>query len=157
VVDGENVDDHRDFRPGRKATQELGVRSPLKEAGLSKAEIRHLSKRLGLDTWNKPSAACLASRIPYHSAITKEKLKQIDEGEHFLRDLGLIGQIRVRHHGEMARLEVDAQNMLKFTDETIRNRIVKYFRSMGFKYTTLDLEGYQVGSLNRSLAPEQKG
>lgn len=157
VVDGENADDHRDFRPGSRAAKELGVRSPLKEANLSKAEIRQLSKKLGLETWNKPSAACLASRILYHSPITSKKLKQVDEGEHFLYNLGLSGQIRVRHHGDVARLEVDARNIVKFTDEMIRNRIVKYFKSLGFKYTTLDLEGYSMGSLNRSLFPGRKG
>jgi pyridinium-3,5-biscarboxylic acid mononucleotide sulfurtransferase len=157
VVDGENADDHRDFRPGSRATQELGIRSPLKEADLSKSEIRQLSKQLGLETWDKPSAACLASRIPYHLPITSKKLKQVDEGEHFLRDLGLSGQIRVRHHGDVARLEVDAQDIVKFADDMIRNRIVKYFRSLGFKHTTLDLEGYSMGSLNRSLSMEQKG
>jgi uncharacterized protein len=157
VVDGENADDHRDFRPGSRATQELGIRSPLKEADLSKSEIRQLSKQLGLETWNKPSAACLASRIPYHLPITSKKLKQVDEGERFLRDLGLSGQIRVRHHGDVARLEVDAQDIVKFADEMIRNRIIKYFRSLGFKHTTLDLEGYSMGSLNRSLSMEQKG
>ena len=157
VVDGENADDHRDFRPGSRATQELGIRSPLKEADLSKSEIRQLSKQLGLETWDKPSAACLASRIPYHLPITPKRLKQVDEGEHFLRDLGLSGQIRVRHHGDVARLEVDAQDIVKFADGMIRNRIVKYFRSLGFKHTTLDLEGYSMGSLNRSLSMEQKG
>ena len=157
VIDGENADDHRDFRPGSRATKELGVRSPLKEANLSKKEIRQLSKKLGLETWNKPSAACLASRIFYHTPITSKKLKQVDEGESFLYNLGLSGQIRVRHHGDVARLEVDVRNIVKITDEMIRNRIVKYFKSLGFKYTTLDLEGYSMGSLNRSLFPGQKG
>jgi uncharacterized protein len=157
VVDGENRDDHRDFRPGSRATQELGIRSPLKEANLSKSEIRQLSKQLGLSTWDKPSAACLASRIPYHMPITSQKLKQVDEGEHFLRNLGLSDQIRVRHHGDVARVEVDAQDLMKFSDEKVRSPIIKYFKSLGFKYTTLDLEGYSMGSLNRSLAPEQKG
>jgi uncharacterized protein len=157
VADGENTDDHRDFRPGIRATRELGVRSPLKEAGLSKTEIRRLSKQLGLPTWNKASAACLASRIPYHALITSHKLKQIDEGEQFLRNLGLSDQVRLRHHGDVARLEVDVQDVVKFAEETVRNRIVKYFKSIGFKYTTLDMEGYSMGSLNRSLAPGQKG
>ena len=157
VADGENTDDHRDFRPGIRATRELGVRSPLKEAGLSKTEIRRLSKQLGLPTWNKASAACLASRIPYHVSITSHKLKQIDEGEQFLRNLGLSDQVRLRHHGDIARLEVDVQDVVKFAEETVRSRIVKYFKSIGFKYTTLDMEGYSMGSLNRSLAPGQKG
>jgi uncharacterized protein len=156
IVDGENADDQRDFRPGSRAAKELGVRSPLKEANLSKKEIRQLSKRLGLETWNKPSAACLASRIPYHIPITSQKLKQVDDGEHFLKHLGLSGQIRVRHHGDVARLEVDFKEVVKLADEMIRNRIVKYFKSLGFKYITLDLEGYSMGSLNRSLFLEQK-
>jgi uncharacterized protein len=151
VVDGENADDQQDFRPGSRAARELGVRSPLEEANLAKKEIRQLSKRLGLETWNKPSSACLASRIPYRIPITSQKLKQVDDGEHFLRHLGFSGQIRVRHHGDVVRLEVDLKEMVKLADETIRFRIVKYFKSLGFKYITLDLEGYSMGSLNRSL------
>jgi len=157
VADGENTDDHRDFRPGIRATRELGVRSPLKEAGLSKTEIRQLSKQLDLPTWNKPSAACLASRIPYHISITPHKLKQVDEGERFLYNLGLSDQIRIRHHGDVARLEVDARDIVKFAEETVRSRIVRYFKSIGFQFITLDMEGYSMGSLNRSLATGQIG
>ena len=157
VADGTNADDHRDFRPGHRATRELKVRSPLMEAGLTKSEIRRLSKQLGLPTWDKPSAACLASRIPYGTPITARKLKQVDEGERFLRDLGVASQVRVRHHGEVARLEVDARDIVKFAEENIRGRIVQYFKSLGFKHTTLDMEGYSMGSLNRALTPEQKG
>ena len=157
VADGENADDHRDFRPGSRATRELNVRSPLMEAGLSKSEIRRLSKQLGLPTWDKPSAACLASRIPYDTPITPRKLKQVDEGERFLRDLGLTGQVRVRHHGDVARLEVDVRDIVKFAEENVRDRVVEYFKSLGFKHTTLDMEGYAMGSLNRALAPERKG
>ena len=109
VIDGGNLDDHRDYRPGIKATRELGVRSPLSEAKLSKKDIRALSKRLNLPTWNKPSYACLASRIPYHSPITAEKLSQVEAGEEFLRELGLSGQIRVRNHKEIARLEIESE------------------------------------------------
>jgi uncharacterized protein len=157
VVDGENSDDHKDFRPGTLAAQELGVRSPLKEAGFFKSEIRQLSKDLGLWTWNKPSAACLASRIPYHIPISAQKLKQIDDGEQFLRDLGLQGQIRVRHHGDVARLEVEAGDIIKIAETTARNRIVNYFKFLGFQHITLDLEGYSMGSLNRSLQSKPKG
>ena len=157
VADGENTDDHLDFRPGIRATRELGVRSPLNEAGLSKMEIRRLSKQLGLPTWNKPSAACLASRIPYHMPITADKLKQVDEGERFLHDLGLSDQIRIRHYGDVARLEVDARDIVKFVEKTVRSRIVRFFRSIGFQFITLDMEGYSVGSLNRSLATGQIG
>ena len=157
VADGENADDHRDFRPGSRATRELSVRSPLMEAGLSKSEIRLLSKQLGLPTWDKPSAACLASRIPYNTPITARKLKQVDDGERFLRDLGVAGQVRVRHHGDVVRLEVDVRDIVKFAGENVRDRIVQYFKSLGFKHITLDMEGYSMGSLNRALAPEQKG
>ncbi|MCF8129184.1 MAG: ATP-dependent sacrificial sulfur transferase LarE [Deltaproteobacteria bacterium] len=157
VADGTNADDHRDFRPGNRATRELSVRSPLMEAGLTKSEIRRISKQLGLPTWNKPSAACLASRIPYGTPITGRNLKQVDEGEQFLRGLGVTGQVRVRHHGDVARLEVDAQDIVKFTEKNIRDRIVRHFKSLGFIHTTLDMEGYSMGSLNRALTPEQKG
>ncbi len=157
VADGTNADDHRDFRPGSRATRELNVRSPLMEAGLTKTEIRRLSKQLGLPTWDKPSAACLASRIPYGAPITARKLKQVDEGERFLRDLGVAGQVRVRHHGDVARLEVDARDIVRFAEENVRDRIVQYFKSLGFKHITLDMEGYSMGSLNRALTPEQKG
>jgi uncharacterized protein len=157
VADGTNADDHRDFRPGSRATRELSVRSPLMEAGLTKSEIRRLSKQLGLPTWDKPSAACLASRIPYGTPITARNLKQVGEGERFLRDLGVAGQVRVRHHGDVARLEVDARDIVKFAEENVRDRIVQYFKSLGFKHIALDMEGYSMGSLNRTLTPEQKG
>ena len=157
VADGTNADDHRDFRPGSRATRELSVQSPLMEAGLTKSEIRRLSKQLGLPTWDKPSAACLASRIPYGAPITALKLKQVDEGEQFLRDLGVAGQVRVRHHGDVVRLEVDARDIVRFVEANVRERIVQYFKSLGFKHITLDMEGYSMGSLNRALTPEQKG
>lgn len=157
VADGTNADDHRDFRPGHRATRELKVRSPLMEAGLTKPEIRRLSKQFGLPTWDKPSAACLASRIPYGTPITARKLKQVDDGERFLSDLGVTGQVRVRHHGDVARLEVDDRNIVKLAEKPIRDRVVQYFESLGFKHTALDMEGYSMGSLNRALAPEQKG
>ena len=157
VADGTNSDDHRDFRPGSRATRELSVRSPLMEAGLTKSEIRQLSKQLGLPTWDKPSAACLASRIPYGTPITARKLKQVDDGERFLRDLGVAGQVRARHHGDVVRLEVEARDIIKIAEEKLRERIVQYFKSLGFKHITLDMEGYAMGSLNRALTPEQKG
>ena len=157
VTDGENADDHRDFRPGSRATRELGVRSPLMETGFGKREIRQLSEQLGLSTWDKPAAACLASRIPYGEPITARKLKQVDAGERFLRNLGLAGQVRVRHHGYVARIEVDARDILKLAGETVRNRIIQHFKSLGFAHTTLDMEGYSMGSLNRALTPQQKG
>ena len=152
VADGENADDHRDYRPGIRATRELGVQSPLKDAGLTKAEIRLLSRQLELPTWNKPSAACLASRIPYGSPVTPEKLRQIDAAEAFLEDMALSSQVRVRHHGKVARIEVSSGDITKFAAEEVRNRIVKQFRSLGFDHVALDLEGYATGSLNRALS-----
>jgi pyridinium-3,5-biscarboxylic acid mononucleotide sulfurtransferase len=151
VVDGENADDHLDFRPGSIAAKELGIRSPLREAGLTKKEIRHFSKELGLLSWNKPSFACLASRIPYHELITEEKLNQVDKGEEFLRQLGFLPQLRVRHHGNTARIELDDKDFVKLVQDDIRLGIVHFFKSIGFKFVTIDLEGYNMGSLNREI------
>jgi uncharacterized protein len=157
VLDGGNLDDHSDYRPGIKATRELGVRSPLAEAGFSKQDIRTLSKQLGLDTWDKPSYACLASRIPYHRQISADKLRQIDDGEEFLRNLGFLGQVRVRHHNEIARLEIDVRDLPQFLQPALRNKVVEHFKELGFTYIALDLEGYNMGSLNRVAAAAQKG
>jgi uncharacterized protein len=155
VVDGENLDDHGDFRPGMRATRELGVRSPLSEAQLTKEEIRRLSKQLELSTWSKPSYACLASRIPYLSPITPEKLRQVDQGEEFIRGLGLDGQVRVRHHGDTARIEVEAKDIPRLLTDSVRSQIVEHFKNLGFGYITLDLEGYSMGSLNRAIEKER--
>ncbi len=155
VADGGNSDDHRDYRPGIRAVRELGIRSPLSEAGLSKADIRILSKKLGLSTWDKPAYACLATRIPYHSPITPEKLRQADEGEEYIRSLGIIapsGQVRVRHYGETARIETEPEIIPNLAEQTTRNQLVNYFRSLGFEYVTLDLGGYSMGSMNRGLS-----
>lgn len=151
IVDGENADDFLDFRPGSQAAKELGVRSPLREAGLTKKEIRSLSRELGLPSWNKPSFACLASRIPYHETITAEKLRQVDDAEEFLRKLGFLPQLRVRHYGNMARIELDVQDFHILTQNDTRISIVKYFKSLGFEFVTIDLEGYNMGSLNRGI------
>jgi uncharacterized protein len=151
VADGSNHDDTKDYRPGMKAVRELGIRSPLDEAGLDKAEIRQLSRQLGLPTWDKVSMACLASRIPYHQTITAEKLRQVDEGENFLRGLNLSGQIRVRHHGSLARLEVPPEDIPALAAEATRRRVVAHFKALGFAHVSLDLEGYAMGSLNRDL------
>lgn len=156
VVDGTNSDDFNDFRPGLKATRELEVRSPLSEAGICKDEIRRLSRLLELPTWDKPSAACLASRVPYGYTITAEKLNQIDEGEIFLRRLGFCRQVRVRHHGSVARLEVEPHAVNRFIEEKTRVMITDYFRKLGFQFVTLDLEGYVMGSLNRELSEKEE-
>ncbi|MDQ7781750.1 MAG: ATP-dependent sacrificial sulfur transferase LarE [Desulfomonilaceae bacterium] len=152
VVDGENVDDATtDFRPGSRASRELGVRSPLREAGLSKNEVRALSKALGLPTWNRPAYACLASRIPYNSPITAEKLRQIDEAEEAIREWAPGTVVRVRHYGDTARLEVQPDKIPLVAETGFRNRIVGRFKELGFTYVTLDLEGYVMGSLNRVI------
>lgn len=151
VADGENLDDGDDYRPGSRAAVELGVRSPLKEAGLTKAGIRFISKELNLSTWNKPASACLASRIPYHQPITAEKLGQVDKAEMYIRGLGLSLQVRVRHEGDTARIEVGNEDLQKFIETNTKNTIVTYFKSLGFKFIALDLEGYSTGSLNRVI------
>jgi uncharacterized protein len=151
LIDGSNLDDLHDYRPGRRALQELGVRSPLCEVGFSKAEIRRLSQQLGLPTWDKPADACLASRIPYGSPITGEKLRQVEAGEDFLKGLGLNRQVRVRHHGDIARLEVMAPDLAGFLEDEVRRSVVDFFRKLGFSFVTLDLEGYRMGSLNQAV------
>jgi len=150
VIDGANYDDLSDHRPGRRAAQELGVRSPLQEAGLTKSEIRTLSKELELSTWDKPSFACLASRFPYGTPITRDDLVRIDRAESFLRRLG-IGQLRVRHHGPIARIEVEPGDIPLLIADEARERIVAYFRELGYIYVTVDLAGYRMGSMNEVL------
>jgi uncharacterized protein len=151
VADGENSDDADDYRPGRRAARELGVRSPLREAGLTKPEIRQLSRELGLPSWNKPAYACLASRIPYGQVITTAKLRQVDAGEDLIRTLGLSWQVRLRHEGDTARIEVEAEAIERFLDGDVRRRVLSGLRALGFKFVALDLEGYRCGSLNRVL------
>ncbi len=152
VLDGENVDDSSDFRPGSRAARELGIRSPLREAGLSKSDIRALSRKLGLPTWNKPAYACLASRIPYGNPITEEKLRQVDLGEEFIRSLISVDQVRVRHYGPTAKIELDSRAMLKVMKKDIREKLLHFFKNdLGFKFVTLDLEGYETGSLNKVI------
>ena len=148
VLDGANLDDHKDFRPGMRATRELGIRSPLSEVRLTKAEIRRISKKLKLPTWDKPSLACLASRIPYGRPITPEKLKQVDAGENYIRKLGLSREVRVRHESETARIELAAQDIARVAAPEVRKRVVAYFKKLGFKHVALDLSGYRMGSLN---------
>ncbi|MEI6916283.1 MAG: ATP-dependent sacrificial sulfur transferase LarE [Armatimonadota bacterium] len=153
VTDGANADDKGDWRPGSQAALEHGVRSPLAEAGLTKDEIRAISKEMGLPTWDKPSIACLGSRFPYGSSITPEKIRQLDKAEDLLRSLGF-KQLRVRHHDEIARIEVEPQEIARMATEEVRLRIVEGFRKLGFKFVTLDLAGYVMGSLNYSIVTD---
>ncbi len=150
VLDGSNFDDTGDYRPGLQACAELGIRSPLKEAGLGKEEIRVLSKNMGLLTWNKPSMACLASRFPYNTEIDKDSLEQVAKAEEYLRSLGFL-QLRVRHHGQIARIEVEAEDILKLVDPILRAKIVDHLKKLGYAYVTLDLAGYRTGSMNEPL------
>src|SRR3990170_4006073 len=152
VVDGCNVDDMGDHRPGRRAAAEHGVRSPLIEAGLTKDEIRALSKERGLPTWDKPAMACLSSRIPYGTPVTVEALDQIEAAEMFLRSLGL-RQLRVRHHGNVARIELDESGMSVLMSGGRRQAVVERFKALGFLYVTLDLTGFRSGSMNEVLRP----
>jgi uncharacterized protein len=148
VVDGANADDMGDYRPGARAAKEYGMRSPLQEAGLTKAEIRAISRELGLPTWDKPSSACLVSRIPYGDPIDEQILEQIGQAELVLRDLGL-RQLRVRHHGLIARIEVPLEDF--DTVFTHREHIITSLKSLGYNYVTLDLAGFRSGSMNEVL------
>lgn len=150
IADGSNVDDLGDYRPGMKALEELGIVSPLKDAGMTKSEIRLLSKEMGLPTWDKPAYACLLSRIPYGHKITGEKLRMIDEAERFLVSMGF-RQVRVRHHGEIARIEVAAQERSRFFDVQLLDKVYEKFSEIGFSYTAFDLKGYRTGSMNETL------
>ena len=150
LAHGANVDDLGDYRPGQKAAKELGARAPLQEAGFTKAEIRELSKEFGLPTWDKPSLACLASRFPYGTAITTDALTRIDQSEAFIRSLGF-RQVRVRHHGDIARIEVEASELSRMLEPSLRERINGELKKLGYLYVTIDLEGYRTGSMNATL------
>jgi len=151
IADGTIVDDMGDFRPGMKAKAEKNVRSPLLEAGLTKAEVREISKHLGLPTWDKPAFACLSSRFPYGTGITRENLRRIDNAETLLRDEGF-RFFRVRFHDEKtARIEVGKEEISRLLDEALRERIVAHLKRLGFAYVTLDLQGYRTGSMNEVL------
>ncbi|MBI3753468.1 MAG: ATP-dependent sacrificial sulfur transferase LarE [Deltaproteobacteria bacterium] len=154
VADGSNVDDLGDYRPGRDAAKNLGVRSPLVEAGLSKPEIRQMSKALGLETWKKPSFACLSSRFPYGTKITEERLDRVEKCEEILRNLGF-SQFRVRYHNDIARIETPPDEINRFSDETVREAIVHGFKKQGFTYITLDLQGYRTGSMNEGFVKQK--
>ena len=150
VLDGQNADDAGDFRPGARAGREIGVRSPLKEAKLTKNDIRKLSKIFGLPTWNKPSLACLASRFPYHTKIDIRSLKQVGAAEDDLRALGF-GQLRVRHHGDVARIEIIPDEFGKIMRPAVLSKVVAALKKRGYLYVTLDLAGYRTGSMNEGL------
>jgi len=155
VTNGTNTDDLGDFRPGLDAAKQYGVRSPLVEAELTKVEIRSLSKDMDLPTWDKPAQACLSSRIPYGTPVSVEALTRIAKAEEFLRDLG-IGQLRVRHHGSVARIEVTPADFPALLDESVRKSIGQHFRSIGYAYVTLDLEGFRSGNMNEVLTSDTK-
>lgn len=150
VVDASNLDDKKDYRPGSRAKEELGVRSPLQEAGIGKNDIRRFSRKLGLGTWDMPSMACLASRIPYGEEISRATLKKIAKAEEFMKRSG-IKQVRVRYHNDVARIEVEKKDIKRFSSKIFCDRIIKYMKSLGFCYVALDLEGYRTGSLNEGL------
>jgi len=153
VIEGTNADDSGDDRPGLQAITELGILSPLREAGLTKQDIRQLSHQLGLPTWNKQSLACLASRIPYGEEITKERLAMIDNAEQHLLDAGF-RQVRVRFHGNLARIETDEEGYCRLLDKNLREEIHRRFKEIGFVYVSVDLLGYRTGSMNeRTVLP----
>ena len=156
ITYGVNVDDTKDFRPGHRAAKEHGVRAPLLEAGLAKADIRALSRHEGLPTWDRPAAACLSSRIPYGTTVTKEKVKLVEKGEEALKSLGF-KIYRVRYHGELVRIEIGRDELARALDVEMAAKLTDVFKSLGFHYVTLDLEGYRLGSLNEVLPPADKG
>lgn len=156
VLDGTNADDAKDWRPGRRAAMEEGVQSPLLDAGLNKKEIRELSRSLGLSTWDKPATPCLSSRFQYGQKITAEALGRVSRAETFIKKFG-IKELRVRDHTETARIEVNAEDFKTLTDDTIRNEIVHFLKSLGYKYVTLDLQGFRSGSANEILTNIRRG
>lgn len=152
ILDGSNVDDAKDYRPGTKALIEYDITSPLREAGLTKKEIRDISCEMKLDSWDKPAQACLASRFPYGTKITKERLKQVEQAESYLSNLDL-DQLRVRYHNDIARMEVTKNDFQKILKNA--KKITQQFKKLGFTYITLDIEGYRTGSLNEVLSHEK--
>jgi uncharacterized protein len=158
MVDGSNMDDLSDHRPGKKALREKNVRSPLQEAGLMKSEIRELSRMLGLTTWDKDALACLSSRFPYGETIDLNKLQMVDAAENYLLDLGFTN-IRARHEKHSLRIEITPAQIKRFADDELRNRIVRKMKSLGYHYVAIDLEGYRQGSLNepvKSIRPDMQ-
>lgn len=154
VADGANIDDEGDYRPGMRATAELGIKSPFREVGLSKSELRQLSQVFGLFTWDKPSYACLASRIPYGEVITAEKLQRIEQAEQILLDLGF-AEMRVRCHGDLARIEVAEAEIIKIAQPQLRRKITAAFKEAGFVYVSLDLDGFASGRMNAAITDKQ--
>ena len=155
ITNGTNVDDLGDYRPGLEAAKQYGVRSPLVEADLTKQDIRDLSKEMGLPTWDKPAQACLSSRIPYGTMVTVEALTRIAKAEHFLRSKGF-KQLRVRHHDTVARIEIEPKDFSALLDESTRTDITEYFKSIGYSYVTMDMNGFRSGSLNEILTTFKK-
>jgi uncharacterized protein len=150
IVDGLNLDDLHDYRPGIRAANEMQVRHPLVEAELTKAEVRELSRSLGLPTWDRPASPCLSSRFPYGTQITLDGLRRVERGERLLRSLGF-SIARVRYHGEVARIEVEASELGRFLDAEIREVVDREMREIGFRFVTLDLRGFRSGSLNEGI------
>ena len=150
VLDGSNTDDLGDYRPGRAAAAERGVRSPLVEVGMSKREVRLLSRRAGLQTWDKPASPCLSSRLAYGTPVTIERLRTVDDGEEVMRSLGF-REFRVRHHGELVRLEVAPSELDRALSREVADELARRFRALGFRYVTLDLHGYRTGAMNEVL------
>ena len=155
IIEGSNLDDDGDFRPGLQAIKEAGVRSPLREAGLTKEEIRRLSREMALPTWNKPSFACLSSRFPYGEAITREKLARVDQAEQWLLDLGF-KQVRVRNHQNLARIEIDAADFQRLMNVSLREAIHNKLKAFGYDYVAIDLKGYRTGSMNEVLTESER-
>lgn len=150
IVDGTNADDTKDYRPGMRALKELEIKSPLLENSINKEEIRILSKKLQLNTWNKPAYACLLSRIPYNQEIKREDLDRIEKSEVYMMELGFRA-IRIRSHGDLARIEVPKEDRIKLLNEEVLDKVSKHLKKLGFKYVTLDIEGYKMGSLNAEI------
>ena len=147
TIDGTNADDDKDYRPGQRALSELGIKSPLREVGLTKAEIRQLSEEMGLETWDKPALACLATRIPTGDRLTVEKLYMAGDAERYIRSLGF-SQLRVRVHGNIARIETETVDIPRMTEPETADKINRTLKGMGFRFVTLDLGGYRMGSMN---------
>ena len=153
IIDGSNIDDLDDYRPGFKAVKELGVKSPLITAGMCKQDIRDLSEHFKLSSWNKPAGACLLTRIPHGTIINKEELQRIDKSEDFLKHLGLTS-VRLRSHGNLARIELPSETLSSFISSELREQISTHLKKVGYRYVTLDLSGYQMGSLNELTSEE---